>query len=215
MSKLELATFQRDIATHVMKVLRIDGVHRHIRFRRPGTMCMHFDLVTWPGYLAYTGDMGCYVFSRLHDMFEFFRRPDGSFTIDRRYWAEKVQASDKADGIEEFDPERFRSVINDYRVRWVRDARERDLLTKDERRELWEAVEDDVLGSIVDGEQSAFSVAQEFGWRPAEGRRAYCFEDLWEHRFTDYTHRFQWCCYALAWGIRKFDAEHVTEEAVA
>lgn len=54
-------------------MLHEDGIYRHIRFRQPGTMCMHFDLITWPGYLCYTGDMGTYVFTRLADMFEFFR----------------------------------------------------------------------------------------------------------------------------------------------
>ena len=67
------AIFLRDVAEHEMIVVRDDGVHRHIRFKKPGTSCMHFDLITWPGYLCYTGDMGTYVFSRLTDMFEFFR----------------------------------------------------------------------------------------------------------------------------------------------
>ena len=52
-----------------MIVLRDDGVYRHIRFKKPGTGCMHFDLVTWPGYLCYSGDMGCYVFCRLNARF--------------------------------------------------------------------------------------------------------------------------------------------------
>lgn len=66
-------TFLADVAAHQIHVLRDDGVHRHIRFKRPGTYCMQFDLITWPGYLCYTGDMGTYVFNRLEDMFEFFR----------------------------------------------------------------------------------------------------------------------------------------------
>ena len=65
--------FLRDVAEHTMTVIREDGVSRHIRFAKPGTSCMHFDLITWPGYLCYTGDMGTYVFQRLTDMFEFFR----------------------------------------------------------------------------------------------------------------------------------------------
>lgn len=40
--------FDRDIAQHQMEVIRDDGVNRHLRFKRPGTMCMHFDLLTWP-----------------------------------------------------------------------------------------------------------------------------------------------------------------------
>lgn len=70
---LDIETFTRDIAKHEIEVIRDDGVDRHLRFRRPGTMSMHFDILTWPGYLCYTGDMGSYVFRRTEDMLEFFR----------------------------------------------------------------------------------------------------------------------------------------------
>ena len=89
------ADFLKDVAAHEMEILRDDGVYRHIRFKKPGTWCMHFDLVTWPGYLAYSGDMGCYVFSRLNDMFEFFRtdreylqRDGRQLCINLCYWSE-------------------------------------------------------------------------------------------------------------------------------
>ena len=83
--------FQKDVSQHGVTIIRDDGVNRHIRFKRPGTMCMHFDLITWPGYLCYCGDMGTYVFSRLEDMFEFFRTDRD---INPGYWAEKLQAVD-------------------------------------------------------------------------------------------------------------------------
>ena len=84
-------TFLQDVAQHQIHVIRDDGVYRHVRFKRPDTYCSHFDLITWPGHLCYTGDMGTYVFTRLRDMFDFFRRPDNEkwHRIDRRYWAEK------------------------------------------------------------------------------------------------------------------------------
>ncbi len=66
-------SFLEAVAKHEMHVLHEDGLYRHIRFKKPGTSCMHFDLITYPGYLVYSGDMGCYVFSRLPDMFELFR----------------------------------------------------------------------------------------------------------------------------------------------
>jgi hypothetical protein len=34
---------------------------------------MGFDVVTWPGHLSISGDMGCFVFTRVDDMFTFFR----------------------------------------------------------------------------------------------------------------------------------------------
>ena len=32
------------------------------------------------------------------------------------------------------------------------------------------------------------------------------FHDLWERNCKEYSHRFIWCCFALAWGIRQYDA---------
>ncbi|WP_349609071.1 hypothetical protein [Cupriavidus sp. DF5525] len=207
--------FERDVAEHQMTVLHEDGVYRHIRFRRPDSSSMHFDLITYPGYLVYSGDMGCYVFSRLRDMFEFFRtdrlhgKDPSKLYINRGYWSEKLQAVDgnrRNGSATEFSEEKFRRVINEYRLNWIRDGR--DSLTKDQRRELWEAVDDDVLRYLDDGEHAAYQHAQEFSWsvKPDGRRHTYAFEDLWEHDFTEYTFHFTWCCYAIAWAIRQYDA---------
>ena len=203
-------SFLKDVDRHVIETIRDDGVNRHVRFRRPGTMCMHFDLITWPGYLCYTGDMGTYVFSRLEDMFQFFRRPDNSYTIDFRYWAEKLKAVDSSGGngsATEFSKERFKAVINEYRVSWIRESR--DALTKAQRRELWEEVDEQVLSYLDDGEHKVYEEANEFSWRAGPEHFSYEFTDLWDHRFTEYTHHFLWCCHAIAWGIRKYDESKV------
>ena len=31
------------------------------------------------------------------------------------------------------------------------------------------------------------------------------FEEIWEHDFQDYSHRFRWCCHAIEWAIDKYD----------
>ena len=67
------ARFLGDVDWHVMTVLRDDGVHRHIRLKRPDSGSYWFDLITWPGTLCIDGDCGTYVFRRLEDMFQFFR----------------------------------------------------------------------------------------------------------------------------------------------
>lgn len=211
------ARFLKDVARHEMKVVRDDGLYRHIRFKRPDTICMYFDLITWPGHLCYTGDMGTFVFTRLKDMFEFFRTDrnhmhlgDGmTLTINPGYWAEKLIAVDsnrRNGSATEFSEDKFRQVINEHRIRWVREAREDGSLDRDERRELWEAVEDEVLGALGDdGEQAAYIAARDFIWRRRHGEREWMFHDLWDYDFTQYTRTFLWCCYALAWGIAKYD----------
>lgn len=218
MSKLTEDRFLRDVADHVMETIHEDGLHRHIRFRKPGTMCMHFDLITWPGYLCYTGDMGTYVFYRLQDMFEFFRtdrapaqRKGKQLGVNLGYWAEKlvgVDGNSRNGAAEEYSEEKLRRVINDYRLRWIREARSEGILDKEQRRELWEAVDDEVLSHTDDGEQAVYIAARDFHWPPRycnRNEKSWYFDDLWEHNFTDYTHRFRWCCFALAWGIEKYD----------
>ena len=193
--------FLHDVATHEMQIIVNDGVRRHIRFKRPGTMCMHFDLITWPGHLCYTGDMGTYVFTRLLDMFEFFRRPDerAPFRIDMRYWAEKCIAQDR-DGITEFSREKFHDAVdehlNSYMEAYFPDS------PSAERKELCEGVHDDVKRMADDGEHAAIGAALSFRYRDK-----LVFRDFDEVNVREYVHRFQWCCHALEWGIAKYDAE--------
>ncbi|MES2262164.1 MAG: hypothetical protein V4724_26890 [Pseudomonadota bacterium] len=219
--------FLRDVAEHEMIVIRDDGVNRHIRFKQPDSSNMFFDLVTWPGHLCYTGDMGTYVFQRLTDMFEFFRT-DREYNVQRGrnlginmgYWTEKLIAVDGNRGggkVKEFDEDKFRQVINECRVRWMRGAKESGALDKNGRRELWEAVEDEVLGALEEGEHRAAYAAYDFHHADAHDsqQRGWMFEDLFEHDFTEYTHSIIWCCYALAWGIEKYDAaKRLAAEAV-
>lgn len=188
--------FLKDVATHQVQVLRDDGVYRHVRFARPGTRCMSFDLVTWPGYLAYSGDMGDFMFTRLHDMFEFFRQKPGNLfgEVDRRYWAEKCVSHDRS-GITEYTPDLFKANI----ARWVDEYIENNI----------DDVDADLLRAEVDGdvlyhcdeEQAAHAAARDFEFN---GRAV--FQDFWEVNCREFTLRFTWCCHALAWGIAQYDA---------
>lgn len=204
------ARFLKDVSRHEMQVIRDDGVQRHLRFKREGTMCYHFDLITWGGHLCYTGDMGTYVFTRVHDMFDFFRMKDhdwnknknpNGLSINPGYWSEKIIATDKNGGHEEWDEEEFVRRVNDVRVGWMRDAKERGI-DKDERRELWEDVEDNVL-SEPSSEQ--LCVASIYEYRHCIGKDVFEFIDFFDGSMSRYTFHFMWCCYALAWGITKYD----------
>ena len=66
--------FLKDVKNHGMEVRRDDGLYRHLIFRAPkDSWHQWFEVVTWPGSLAINGDMGSWCFSRIEDMFEFFR----------------------------------------------------------------------------------------------------------------------------------------------
>lgn len=190
--------FEREIANHQLTVLRDDGLYRHVRFSQPESSTYRFDLITWPGYLAYVGDMGDYVFSRLPDMFAFFR---GSALQDRpniSYWAEKVCAEDRQSAVTKFSEDHFREVVaEDFERFW-----ESHGASDEAKAELWEEVEDTVLSALDnDGKDAAFAAARDMRH---DGRDV--FSDLWDHDFTEYTHRFIWCCHAIVRAIRAYDA---------
>lgn len=221
------AQFRRDVTNHTMTVFRDDGVYRHISFTQGGSSVYRFDLHTWPGSLCYTGDMGTYVFRRIDDMFEFFRcdrahrRNPELLAINPGYWGEKLLSVDgglHGGKAMEFSEEKFRRVINEYRVSWMREAKESGSLDKSERRELWEAVDEEVIRQLEEGGDRALYAAYDFQHDPrSNSKRPYGwhFQDLFENNFTEYTHSFLWCCYALAWGVEVYDkAKQAAEAAV-
>lgn len=179
--------FLKDVATHVMTIEHDAGEYRSIRFGRPGTSCMHFRLTTWPGHLCYSGDMGTYVFSRLRDMFEFFRSPRGELDINLGYWGEKVEAEDR-DRVRKYDAERALSVLNEW------------LDNQDADDDVRAAVEDDIHPYLHDGEYTFRNAVDDFD------HDGFHFIDFFEADLTEYSYRFNWCCYAMVWGIAKYDA---------
>lgn len=205
--------FLKDVAAHEMTVIRDDGVYRHIRFKRPSTTSFYFDLITWPGHLCYTGDMGTYVFSRTRDMLEFFRcaqedtrLPEGrKLVINPQYWSEKLQAADcngaSIGRSKVFSAEKFKAAVSELRLGWIREAG----LGKAARRELWDAVRDEVLGAAKEDELAALSAARDFYHSDSESGRWFDFSTIWGCDLKEYTYRFIWCCYALAWAIDQYD----------
>ena len=210
------AEFLKDVEKHALEIIRDDGVNRHIRLKQPGTSCMHFDLITWPGYLCYTGDMGTFVFRRLTDMFEFFRTDRNSpymkskgltLGINLSYWAEKIEASNKSgrgNGIKEFDIDKAHDAVRDYFKTTIEE------LQPDEEDDAAEAANKaEKLASLTEAlDDEIFRTSDEYEF--VEAVRNFDsgdFEivDFWEYTTDEYTHSFVWCCYALAWGIQKYD----------
>jgi hypothetical protein len=187
-----------------MAILRDDGVNRHLRFRQPNTNIFMFEIVTWPGYLCYSGDMGCYVFSRIDDMFQFFRADrqhmpltDGNtLAINPGYWGEKLQAQSMfGDGFKKFSADRLREVVKSSYDDHIADAD----LSDGDKADLWQEIERQVLANADNGEYAVREAMQDFD------HHGFTFSDSWEYRLTDYTWNFIWCCYALAWAIGKYD----------
>lgn len=208
--------FLSDVQDHKLTILRDDGLYRHIRMARPNSGYESFNIITWPGYLCYTGDMGTYVFTRIADMFEFFR-PDSRTPlrildgIDRRYWAEKVEGSDKHGGVTEFDFERFILEVKRRRLALIRE-RGRDL-DKEQRRELWDGITDEVIEPIDQhqSESMAYHYVNDFQFIKSHSGYSPSRSDYFSLDTSDwpscqsYTFRFEWCCHALRWAIAHYD----------
>ena len=197
------ADFLRDVATHELTIIRNEGLYRHLRFSRPGSSCMYFDLITWPGHLCYTGDMGTYVFSRVSDMLEFFRRDCADqLPINPGYWSEKVQAADggRHPGcVFEYDHDRYLAVVNEYLSDWL------EGLDDEAAAELREAVQDDVL-QLADSHDEHGNYNRAYEFSATVNGCKYQFTELFERNFRRFTPRFLWCCRALVWGIEMYDA---------
>lgn len=195
--------FAADIKTHEMTILRDDGVYRHLRFKRPDSSTYYFDLITWPGHLAMTGDMGANLFSRTNDMFEFFRtdRMHGSCDINPGYWAEKIQTDDR-DAHKEWVVEKFNSIITNLLNEYLADCD----LDEDDQKELREKVSDELFDP--DDEHQAVERLRE--WR----------DDNFDIDLCDFpndkqfTYHYIWRCRAIAWAIKVYDT-HKDEQAAA
>jgi hypothetical protein len=207
MKKLECTAerFVKDANCHIMTILRDDGVNRHIRFKRQDSSSYWFDLITWNGSLCIDGDCGTYVFRRLDDMFEFFRadrnyRKDvADLAINPSYWGEKLTSIGKHEKFTEFDSDAFDQIIKQYVIEWIKDRR--DTTTHEERRDLWNSIQQDVIDTNESRKQGN---AYDFSHR-LNNQENFYFQDLFEYDFERYTFHFLWNCYAIAWGILQYD----------
>lgn len=213
MTRLTQDEFLRDVSSHAMEVLHDDGVYRHLIFRKPENSWHHrFEIVTWPSALSIRGDVGTYVFSRVPDMFDFFRptTEGGKLYINDGYWAEKLIASDcngrHSEGVMRFDPDVFRDEV---KRRYVEHVRENMRGMPDERKSLREALEDEVLAYADDGELGALQAAGSFE------HDGFMLTDFWEVQCRKYTVQFIWSLYAIVWAIQQYDKRGTSQKSEA
>ena len=209
MSECTEEMFLGDTTEHKITILRDDGVARHIRFRAPGTICYGFDLITWPGHLCISGDCGTYVFQRLEDMFELFRtsteyaasHPEHKLFINARYWGQKLLCIGTDAGYREFDEDAFKERVAKHFNNW----KECCMPTESLCSSVWKEVEDQVLCCTCDGEHAAYRAVYDFS------HAGFQFDDFFDGGGTErYTSHYLWCLYAIAWGIRQYDAYRLT-----
>lgn len=202
--------FLRDIADHVILVHSDAGITRHLSFRnKSGTWHHWFEIVTWPGCLCIRGDMGTWVFSRVEDMFTFFRHRDDELAVNLSYWAEKIQAEDRDGGTKEFSQEKARRAIAEYVDEMTGEDGEIEAV---DAKQFKEEVDEEILSRMDDGERAFRQAVYDFRFTTSNGEDAY-FSDFWEYDLEQYTYRYQWCCYAIVWAIMQYDKSKVAVPA--
>ncbi|MGX6513281.1 hypothetical protein [Rhodococcus sp. SJ-2] len=182
--------FKVSTADHEMAILHDDGVYRHIRCAQPGTGIWSWNLVTWPGHLAISGDLESYTFSREHDMFGFFQIHGAG--INPHYWSEKITNYDAQRGTRKFCSEKAKAVV-------VREFLEQRHYRSGDTADAFRDLRINVLDEIDNYDQSLFYNAVD-SWSYDD----YLFHDTYEWDVKDYDDHFLYACHAIAWGIAKY-----------
>jgi hypothetical protein len=199
-------SFRENSASHELTVLHEQGLYRHLRMAEPGTRMWSWDIVTWPGHLATSGDIADglnwhrhpvtpsdiadgLTFSRLEDMIQFFAisaakrayYSDGAPSIDFRYWAEKLQG-DQRQTVMTYKHEDFVRFVEETLTERLEDGYDPDLTPHKARRLI------DEVNELEHYESEARA------WLDGHADE---FPDSWENSFKDYTFHFQVACYAI------------------
>jgi hypothetical protein len=179
-----------DVTNHKLTVRLDSGVYRHLVFRQPSNSWnMWFEIITWPGSLTIHGDMGTWSFSRVNDMFTFFR--SGQLRINASYWCEKISSESRFGGpSEKFNADTFKvNVLSSLDGYGLSDQQKADIV---------EALEEEVFGE--EDESAARRALSDFK------HEDFTFSDSWEIGGKGYAYHYLWCLHAIVWGIQQYDA---------
>ena len=194
MTQPTLEYFLDNVKNHELTIHQNNGVYRHLTFANPNDCDKYFNITTFPNYLVITGDMGALVFSRLHDMFNFFRSND--LKINPGYWAEKIQSASyqgKIESYSEFDTDEVKRFAQEY----LDDFLEQNMLSELDKEELLEEFDSEILHS-----EDEYEIVEAIRNFDCHG---FDFEEFWEGYYRKYRYHYIWLCYAIVWGIKKFD----------
>ncbi|ATF92389.1 Uncharacterised protein [Cedecea neteri] len=208
-----LTCFLRDVALHTLQIHRDDGLYRHLRFKRPGTNAYYFDIVTWPGYLTITGDMGTWTFSRVSDMFNFFMDSHfghrASFVINPGYWSEKFEAgagrSRRESPCYEFDSEAFDGALQQWLGAYLENCDD-----EEDRKQAEESIKE-LCGNDFSSESEAYHALND-AYFPMGVTTYEILEDSGSMLTPGY--HYLWICYAIVWGIERYRNTQLVERAM-
>lgn len=152
-------------------------LHRHLTFRQPETSTFWYDIVTIPGELIFTGDVGAYVFRREENMLNFFGDATWNSNPEFRYWAEKVIQTGYTDITRRYSEELFKRAMEEH--------------LEEGSEEIHAAFNMHIKDYDTCYEEGARECLEEFE------HHGYRLTDIFEFDFRDYTPHFIWACHAI------------------
>lgn len=190
--------FLDDIKDHTIKVIKDDGLYRHLVFSKGGSFYYRYEIITFPNHLVISGDCGTYVFSRIEDMFDFFFMSKNDFMrngeklcINPGYWGEKLLSIGTNAGYKEFSFDTFKENIEDHIKNYW------EFKDKDQEEEVRQEVNESLYWD--ENDVRCFDAASEF-----ESSHGHEFMDFWEMDNKEYTFSYLWNLYAIVHGIKEY-----------
>lgn len=195
----QFANFSKNTINHRLQILHDDGLYRHLRMSAPNDDSWRWEITTWPGHLAITGDVADgYVFRRLQDMLDFFRADehegrytDGTRMIDLGYWAQKLTRTTGADTAQRYSPGAFMQVAEQL----IEEAVDSETISEQERPEM-----------LDDARAASWELHQALGWLWKVAERLHMDPtDLPSIRDWDFD--FLIACWAIAETVAAYDEQ--------
>jgi len=220
--------FLADTAGHQLRILLEMDSYLHLRMANPTDNNAWFEVLCAPNLLVYNGDMGSFTWTRRGNPFDLFAHREPSAQAKAAgatlyenfdYWAEKLAAVDSTGGdcsLYCFDHQLFSAHVRALRLDWIRQAHADQSLSRQERRSLWEAIQDELLDSVSDLESidDALVALQAFSWTSNNGDHyAAISDDLDPRQFSRFSHAFQWACYAVSMAHRLYSQARAVPQA--
>ncbi|MFJ5588338.1 hypothetical protein ACIQCG_01145 [Streptomyces noursei] len=208
MTKAE-ARFASEVDGATMTVVRDDGVHRHLSFQFPKASWQQCEVVTWPGVLTLRGGLGCWSFSHVEDMFEFFRPNRKVARVDPAYWGQKLVPGSGSE-VKGYSADRARAYVRQA----VAEAVERHEHIRGEDAEEW--LWSEFAWADFDTEAALMRTLGRFEGRVEVDRPVgdsleeftasefhFPVRDWDLYRYSDW---FLLSCVVLPWGVEQYDA---------
>lgn len=201
--------FLEHVKDHVLTINVDQGLYRDLTVKIPDSVNRHYHITTRPGYLTISGDMGCYVFKRIPDMFEFFW--NDQLVIKPGYWHEKLQAqSIYGDGATAFCFKTVRQRLHEELNEFLEGL---DMEDEDDQ-ENAKMAKSAVYNFMRTEESEHEYVSAINNWDSImAGGMELC--DFWECQPEDYTYHYIWCCYAVVYAIQLYNAQKKEQEIAA